>query len=154
TTDAARNPLIEAIERFPADVPEPGRKRIRAEAARLIAERAAPAFAKLRDFFVNDYLPRCRETIAWSALPDGADWYQFEVRRHTTTRLTPRQIHELGISEVRRIRSQMDRIVAQAGFSDLSHYKRHLQTDPKYFYSDAKQLLLVYRDIAKRIDPE
>lgn len=153
-SDPGKNPLMQAVDRFPQDMDAADHRRIRAEEIRLITQVDAPAFARLREYFINEYLPHCRKAVGWSALPDGDEWYRFEIRHHTTTRLSPKQIHRLGLSEVRRIRKEMDRTVLQAGYKDLSSFKQFLQNDPRFFYQDPEQLLIGYRDIAKRIDPE
>src|SRR5207245_4897977 len=94
--------------------PEPGA--LRREGSAAYQAPIAPAFRRLHRFFVEQYLPRARETIALSDLPDGEAWYAFNVRQSTTTSLTPREIHEIGVQEVRRIRARMDTIVRESGF--------------------------------------
>src|SRR3989442_9812111 len=89
-----------------------------------------------------------------SALPDGAAWYGYRVRQFTTTSLTPEHIHELGLREVKRIRAQMDSVIASTGFKgSFADFARFLRTDPQFFYDDSASLVRGYRDIAKRIDP-
>ena len=75
-----------------------------------------PAYRKLHTFFVKEYLPAARDSIAMSALPDGQAWYAFRVKHATTTDLTPDEIHELGLAEVARIRAEMEKVKAEAGF--------------------------------------
>src|SRR3989442_15484210 len=89
-----------------------------------------------------------------SALPDGAAWYAYRVRQFTTTSLTPEQIHELGLREVKRIRAQMDSVMASTGFKGrFADFARFLRTDPQFLDDDSPSLVRGYRDIAKRIDP-
>jgi uncharacterized protein (DUF885 family) len=88
-------------------------------------------------------------------LPDGSAWYAYNVKTRTTTDMTPQEIHELGLREVKRIRGEMDKVIAQSGFEGtFAEFCHYLQTDPKFYYTDAEELLRGYRDIAKRIDPE
>jgi uncharacterized protein (DUF885 family) len=109
----------------------------------------------LRDFLAIEYVPHCRDTIAATALPDGQAWYAYAVASSTTTRLTPRQIHEIGLDEVKTIRSEMERVMRSTGFDrDLAAFFAFLQTDPRFFYSRPEDLLAGYREIAKRADPE
>jgi uncharacterized protein (DUF885 family) len=90
-----------------------------------------------------------------SALPDGAAWYAYNVKVQTTTTRTPQEIHELGLSEVKRIRGQMDSLIASTGFSGgFNAFVNMLRTDPKFFYKDSASLVRGYRDVVKRIDPE
>jgi uncharacterized protein (DUF885 family) len=100
-------------------------------------------------------VPRARTTIGLSALPNGADWYAHLVRRYTTTGMTPQQIHELGLSEVKRIRAEMDKVIAAVGFKGtFEEFSRFLRTDPRFFYDKPEDLVDAYRVIAKRADPE
>jgi uncharacterized protein (DUF885 family) len=153
--DPDKNEMLKPFKEFPADIPEPQRARLRQEAAAVLKEKVLPAFGRLHDFFVKTYLPGARESIAMSALPDGKAWYAFNVRTTTTTALTPEQIHELGLSEVKRIRKEMDKVMAETGFKGgFAEFCQFLRTDPKFYYTDAESLLRGYRDIVKRIDPE
>ena len=130
--------------------PEP----LRAEAARVFHGQVELAVRKLRDFLADTYVPQARESIAMSALPDGEAWYAFTLRTSTTTDLTPGQIHQLGLSEVGRIRKEMDAVIASTGFrGSFAEFSEFLRTDPRFFYDRAEDLVAGYRDIAKRIDP-
>jgi uncharacterized protein (DUF885 family) len=153
--DPWKSPVLEPFLSFPETVPAADRERLRREAARIFAEQVAPALRKLHDYLANTYVPRARESIAMSDLPDGKAWYAFELRNHTTTDLTPEQIHELGLAEVRRIRKEMETLIAATGFSgSFADFSRFLRTDPRFFYDKPEDLVTGYRDIAKRIDPE
>jgi uncharacterized protein (DUF885 family) len=153
--DPAKNAILKPFMEFPAEIPEKERERLRKEATMALKEKVIPAFGKFYEFFVQTYLPKTRETIAMSDLPDGRAWYAFNVRTVTTTSLTPDQIHELGLSEVKRIRQEMDKIITQTGFKgSFGEFSKFLRADPKFYYTDADSLLRGYRDIAKRADPE
>jgi uncharacterized protein (DUF885 family) len=127
----------------------------RDEAIRIYRDQLIPAYAKLTRYLVETYLPGARETTGFASLPDGAAWYAQRVRRETTTSMTPQQIHTLGLSEVKRIRGEMDQVMARAGFKgSFAEFAKFLRTDPRFFYTDKDELVCGYRDIAKRIDPE
>ena len=114
-----------------------------------------PALSKLHQFLVTRYLPACRETTDAASLPDGAALYAYNVQWHTTLRKTPQEIHEIGLAEVKRIRTEMDQVMAQANFKgSYEEFKEFLRTDPRFYFKDAESLLTAYRDIAKRADPE
>ena len=148
--DPLQAPLLKPFVKLPDGVPE----QTRAEAVRIYRERIVPAFAKFREFFSGEYLPHARDTVALSALPDGAAWYAQRVRRETTTNLSPQEIHELGLSEVKRIRGEMEKVREQAGFKGtLAEFATFLRTDPRFYFNDARELVREYRDICKRIDP-
>ncbi len=129
--------------------------RLRAEVAAALREALIPAYRKLLTFFEAEYLPRARETVAMSALPDGEAWYAFNVKQMTTTDLTPEAIHALGKSEVQRIRAEMEKVKEEAGFKGpLAQFFSYLRTDRRFFLTSREALLAAYRDIAKRVDPE
>jgi uncharacterized protein (DUF885 family) len=153
--DPLAAPVLRPFQRMPASLPEAVRNRLRAAAAAVYRDAVAPAYRRLHAFFVDEYLPRTRETIAMSALPDGEAWYAFSVRQSTTTRLAPAEIHEIGRREVARIRAEMDRVRAQTGFTgDFGAFMHFLRSDARFFFESADALLAAYRDIAKRADPE
>ena len=153
--DMEKNALFKSFTEFPAELPEADRARLRKEAAAALKEKVIPAFGKLHEFLVTRYLPGTRESIAMSELPDGKAWYAFRARISTTTTMTPQQIHELGLSEVRRIREEMHKVIAQTEFKgSFEEFLKHLRTDPKFYHKDAASLLNQYRDICKRADPE
>jgi len=125
------------------------------EAKRVYTASVAPAFQRLHDYFASTYLPACRESIAATSLPAGAAAYSFHVAWQTTTELTPKQIHEIGLSEVKRIRAEMDKVIASTGFKGSFHdFTEFLRTDARFYYDKPDDLVNGYRIIAKRIDPE
>jgi uncharacterized protein (DUF885 family) len=153
--DPMRSPLLTPFARMPATIPAADRERLVAAASRAYTEQARPAFQRMHTFLVNDYLPKARETIALIALPDGEAWYAFNVRTTTTTGLTPKQIHEIGLAEVKRIRAEMDAVIVESGFTgNFVEFCDMLRTDPGFYFTDKESLLAAYRDVAKRIDPE
>ena len=153
--DPLKSALLAPFTRFPVGIAESDRTRLRADAVRAYNEQDRPAFQRLQSYLTNTYLPRSRETIGMSALPDGAAWYTYNIKVQTTTTRTPREIHDLGLSEVKRIRTQMDSLIRSTGFSgDFAAFTNMLRTDPKFFYTDSAALVRAYRDITKRIDPE
>jgi uncharacterized protein (DUF885 family) len=154
-SDPSRSPLLEAFRRFPPAIPEAERAELTARAADAYVQVARPAFEKLRDFLGTRYLPACRQTTAASALPDGTALYAYNVKWHTTTSLSPQQIHQTGLAEVKRLRAAMDEIIAASGFSgSYDEFVRFLRTDQRFYFTDADALVSAYRDVAKRADPE
>jgi len=153
--DPLASALLQPFHEFPAGFPEAERARLTERAKTVYAGAVAPAFQKLHDYFAQSYLPACRETIAAAALPDGAQTYAFRVRWQTTTSLTPQQIHEIGLAEVKRIRAEMDKVIASTGFSGSFHdFTEFLRTDPRFYYDKAEDLVNGYRIIAKKADPQ
>jgi uncharacterized protein (DUF885 family) len=152
--DPIKSPLLQRFTRMPSSIPPDAQARLRAEAIDAYRTKLRPAYQRLLTYLTETYLPRARETIALSALPDGARWYAFRARLNTTTDLSPDRIHELGLSEVGRIRTTMDSIIASIGFTgSFTDFTTFLRTDSQFFYTDSASLIRGYRDIAKRVDP-
>ena len=146
-TDPAKSPLLVALQKSKDTA-------AREEATRLLKEKIIPAYKKFLEFLTTSYIPKCRDSIGFSALPSGSDWYAFRAKTSTTTSLTPLEIHSIGLSEVKRIRAEMDQVIAATGFKgSFEDFKKFLRTDSRFFYEKAEDLLIGYRDIAKRIDP-
>jgi uncharacterized protein (DUF885 family) len=151
--DPWRSPLLAHFRQISADVPPEDQERIRRAALEAYTKKAAPAFHKLLSYLTETYIPGCRESIGLGALPGGAEWYAYAVRGATTTDLTPRQVHEIGLSEVKRIRAEMDQVIAGTGFKgSFAEFVRFLHTDPRFFYDKDEDLVEGYRAIAGRID--
>ncbi|PYQ55766.1 MAG: DUF885 domain-containing protein [Acidobacteria bacterium] len=155
TDDPAKSPVLETFQQIPDGIPAAGRERLRREAAQIFQSQVAPALRKLHDYLVRTYILGARQTIAMSDLPDGRAWYAYEVKNATTTDLTPEQIHQIGLAEVKRIRQEMDALIAATGFKgSFQEFCQFLRTDPRFFWDKPEDMLRGYRDIAKRIDPE
>jgi uncharacterized protein (DUF885 family) len=153
TDDALASPLLVAFTEIPGSIRPAERERLTATAVEIYNGQLKPAFAALRDFLVDEYIPGARESIATKDLPDGAAWYAFLARQSTTTDLTPEEIHAIGLSEVARIRGEMDKVIADSGFEgSFEDFTTFLREDPQFYFDNAEDLLMAYRDIAKRAD--
>jgi len=153
--DPWQSALLAPFAEFPESIPAADQERLKKEALAVYNDQLAPTYRKLHNYLVETYIPGCRESIARTALPDGEAWYAYNVRMMTTTDMTPREIHDLGQSEVRRIRAEMEEIVAEAGYENrFDDFTEFLRTDPQFYFTEASDLLTAYRDIAKRADGE
>jgi uncharacterized protein (DUF885 family) len=151
----AKSPLLQPFTEFPADFPPNERARLTEKVQKIYWSAVLPAFQRLHDYIAKTYLPACRENIAATSVPDGAGAYAFHVRWQTTTNLTPKQIHEIGLSEVKRIRAEMDKVIAAAEFKGSFHeFTEFLRTEPRFYYDRPDDLVNGYRIIVKKIDPE
>jgi uncharacterized protein (DUF885 family) len=126
----------------------------RAAATEAFTNGIAPAYERLLDFLESTYLPGARTTTACRDLPDGEERYAHAVSVHTTTELSPAEIHDIGLAEVARIGSAMDAVAKGAGFDDLTAYALHLRTDPAQHHQSAEALLEGYRAIGRHIDAQ
>lgn len=153
--DPTKSAFYKPFLKFPDGISQAERDRLQTEAKRVIATDVVPAYRKFQSYFNDQYLPKTRESIAAVDLPDGKAYYDFLARYYTTTDLTADEIHAIGLKEVARIRGEMEKVKAQAGFKGtLSEFFTYLRTDPRFFHKTPDELLTAYRALSKRIDPE
>jgi uncharacterized protein (DUF885 family) len=140
---------------MPATIDAAVAGRARERAAATIAAAIDPALARLRAFITDVYLPAAPNEVGLAHLPNGAELYAYFAQSYTTTSMSPDAIHELGLSEVARIRAAMEELARQTGYhGSLAEVFEQLRTDPANYYPDPESLLGAYRAFAKRIDPE
>ena len=152
---AAASPFFRAFENMPDSIPAGDRERLRATAIETIEKTVLPAYRKLARYFDNKYLPAARDSIGQSALPEGSAWYEFLARSFTTTRMTPDDIHRLGLEEVKRIRGEMQQLIDGLEFGgSFQEFLTFMRTDPQFYYDDPDDLYEAYLATSKRIDPE
>ena len=149
------SPFYEKFRTFPDSIPPLERERLSAEARKVIAESVIPAYRRFTAVFRNEYLPTCRETVGIWDTPDGRAYYANRARYHTTTSLTPEEIHKIGLAEVARNRAEMQKVMDEVGFKGtLNEFFDHLRTDPQFYYTTGDELYRAYATITKVIDPE
>ena len=128
---------------------------LRSRAKAAIEQNVLPAYSRFLTFFEQEYLPASFDSVGCWQRPDGQRMYAALARKFTTTDLTPQQIHDIGQSEVARIRSEMEAIQAQVRFDgSFQEFLTYLRSDPQFFYTDPNDLLQAYKDCCQRIDPE
>jgi uncharacterized protein (DUF885 family) len=148
------SPFYKPFKKFPDAIPNADRERLAQAAKEAITAGVLPSFQKLKKYFADEYLPAAFDQVGVWQMPQGAEFYTYLARRHTTTNLTPQQIHEKGLSEVARIRGEMQSIMEKVGFKGtLPEFFTKLRTDPQFYYKTPEELLEAYRALAKRIDP-
>jgi len=149
------SPFFERFRTYPGSIPAADRARLTAEAKRVIAEDVVPAYRRFQAVFRDEYLPATRSTVGLWDTPDGRAYYQFLARCHTTTALTPAEIHAIGLREVARNRAEMQRVMDEVGFKgSLTEFFQQLRTDPEFYYKTGEELFRAYAYIVKMIDPE
>ena len=153
--DLLKSPLLKSFSDYPKTMTKDQQTKITNEAIAIVKDSIYPAFERLLTFLENDYIPNANRSIALSDMPNGSNWYRHRAKRFTTSELTPKQIHSLGMREVKRIRKQMDKVITDSGFSgSFEEFTTFLRTDSQFYMTSAESLLTGYRDIAKRADPE
>ncbi|HEX9773632.1 MAG TPA: DUF885 domain-containing protein [Steroidobacteraceae bacterium] len=141
-------PILE----LPAGMSVGDRRRIIAAWENKLGVAVLPALRRLRDYLANDYLAHTRPSVGLSELTNGAAWYAYRVRLHTSTAMTPQQVHELGLSEVARIRAEMERIKSRVGHKgDLSSFFESLRNDPRFVAREPQALLDGYAALKLRV---
>jgi len=149
---AADSLLLKPFASLPESMPPARRAALRSRGIDLVEREVRPAQRTVLAFLEDDYRPAARPGIGIASVPGGREYYDCLVRRHTTTALTPREIHQLGLAEVARIRHEMDRTRADAGFGGThAEFLAHLRTGPR-FYVDGARYGERASEIAKRAD--
>ena len=149
------SPLFVAIDEMPDTFAAADRERLRARATDALEDQVLPAYKKLYRYFNQKYLPAARDSIGLSAAPNGSAWYGHLTRSYTTTRMTPDDIHRLGLEEVNRIRGEMMDVIKEVSFDgSFKEFLEFLRTDPQFYYDTPEELYEAYLATSKRIDPE
>jgi uncharacterized protein (DUF885 family) len=152
-TKAEESSLLLPFARMPANIPAAAQADYRERALTLVRERILPAQRRFADFLARDYSPAARPAIAWRSTPNGEASYRFLVRRETTTKMTPDEIHQLGQTEVARIRGLMEATIRQTGFTGgFAEFLKMLRTDKRFYAQTPEDLLEKASEIAKRAD--
>jgi len=150
-----KSPFYKPFKENISVLPESLRSTYRNKGQTTIQENIFTSYKKLYDFFLYKYLPNSRENISAASLPNGNRFYEFKVKSYTTTNKTPQEIHEIGLSEVLRIRTEMDKIIKKVGFvGSFNDFISYLRSNADFYYNKPDDLLDGYRTICKKADPE
>ena len=120
----------------------------------LIINEINPAYEDLNNFLKNDYLVNSRDSIGIKDIPDGKRYYEELAKHFTTTDLTPDEIHDIGLKEIERIRSEMEEIIESVDWDgDFNSFLNYLRTSPRFYYDNPDDLFDAYLIMSKTIDP-
>jgi len=145
--------LWKPFKAYPASVTPAERTQFEAEAKQAIESKVMPAYATLLTFLRQDYIPHTTEALGAEQLPDGKAYYRAQIKEFTTLDMEPEAIHQLGLSEVAKIRAQMLDVMKETGFKgDFPAFLTFLRTDPQFYTKDPQDLLNRAAWIAKRVD--
>ncbi len=155
TPDITKSIYYTPVILMPASFNEADKNRITFDLSKLIAQVLVPSYKKLADFLENEYLPKSRSSIGFDELPNGNKLYNYLIRYWTTTNKTPEEIYQTGLSEVKRIRAEMELTKAQTGFKgDLPAFFEYMKNDPRFMpYKTADEVLGAFKKIQRTIDP-
>jgi uncharacterized protein (DUF885 family) len=147
------NPLYGPFTQMPSTIAARDQDALRAEAATVIRDVVAPAYASLLTMMRNEYLPRARTTLAAVAMPDGEAYYQAMIEKFTTLNLTAKQIHEIGLKEVARLEAEMQATKERANFTGtMAEFFHFLRTDPQFYAKTPRELLAYSAYVSKKAD--
>jgi uncharacterized protein (DUF885 family) len=153
-TDPQASPLYKPFTKFSPSIAAADQARLAKAAQETISSAVVPAYRKLKEFVGSDYLAAAWDQVGIWQLPNGAAMYGYAARHNTTTNLSPQQIHDIGLSEVTRIRAEMQAIIDKTGFrGSFAEFAKFLRTDPKFYFRSESELLDAYRALSRRIDP-
>lgn len=149
------SPFWGVFETMPASISPESAAELKSSARAIIADQLTPAYAEFKRFIEEEYLPKTRARPGIGTLPGGKAVYAMLARHFTTTDMTPEEIHNIGLSEVARIRGEMEEVIEEVGFDgDINAFNDFLRTDPQFYYETAEELLEGYQAVSKRLDPE
>ncbi len=147
------SPYYGPVKQFPADFSEADKARFTEAYARTITDEIYPAYKRLRDYLADDYLKDAREGVGLKYMKGGDKLYAYLIEQTTTLPLTADEVHNLGLSEVARILTEMEAIKTEVGFNGtLPEFFNYLRTDPKFKMPTREALTQGYYDIGKKVD--
>jgi uncharacterized protein (DUF885 family) len=145
--------LMSPFEKKPASMNQQAFDGFKAQAAIEVEESILPSLKKFETFYMEEYAPACRAEVGTSSMPGGAEYYAHRVKMFTTTDRTPDEVHNIGLSEVARIRGEMDEVQIQAGFEGtFKEFQNHLRTSPEFYPKTRQERMDAAAVILKKMD--
>ncbi|HRO02827.1 MAG TPA: DUF885 domain-containing protein, partial [Terricaulis sp.] len=152
---AEQSPLLLPFDTLPANVSADERAALRARGLAIVRDQIKPAQAAQVRFLETELLPAARDTLGVRSLPNGEAYYSYLVRSFTTTNMTPDEVHALGLTEVARIRAEMDAVIAETGFTGtFAQFLTFLRTDPQFYARTPQELMEKAAEISRRADAQ
>ncbi len=148
------DPFLLPTKKYPASISAEDQKRLTQQITDAISADVIPAYKTFAAFLRTEYAPEGRTTLAVTSLPDGQKRYENDIYGRTTTRMTPDEIHQLGLREIDRIQAEMIAIAKKEGFADLAAFRVSLKTNPKYVPTSAEQILEDFRHYIAQMEPK
>ena len=149
------SPLFRPFIDFHESIPLVEQGRLSEELKAVLKNDVFLAYENLYMFFTEHYLPNCRETIACADFPNGNDYYQYLIKSYTTTELKAREIHNIGLKEVQRIKDEMKEVIKRADFEgSFDEFLTFLKSDSRFYFETEDELLDAYRVICKKADAQ
>ena len=153
TGDAKNHSFFKPFMTFPDTISDEDQSRLTALGEAAITNSVLPAYQDLKDFLSTEYLPNARQTVGIGTTSEAREYYRALVRYFTTLDLSPDEVHQIGLDEVARIRSEMDKIIIGLNFEgSFADFLNFLRTDPQFYATSEEQLLKEAAWIAKQLD--
>jgi uncharacterized protein (DUF885 family) len=148
------DPFLLPAKKFPSSISAEDQQRLTQQINDAVNNDVIPAYRSFAEFIRTKYAPEGRTTLAITSLPDGLKRYQNNIYARTTTRMTPEEIHQLGLREIDRIEKAMLAIAKKEGFADLAAFRASLKTNSKYIPTSADQILDDFRHYIAQMEPK
>jgi uncharacterized protein (DUF885 family) len=148
------DPFLQPTKKYPASISPEDQKRLTQQITDAINTDVIPAYKSFANFLRTEYAPEGRTTLSITSLPDGQKRYENDIYARTTTRMTPDEIHQLGLREIDRIQAEMTAIAKKEGFADLASFRASLKTNPKYIPTSSEQILDDFRHYIAQMEPK
>jgi uncharacterized protein (DUF885 family) len=148
------DPFLLPTKKYPADISPEDQKRLTQQITDAINADVIPAYKTFATFLRSEYAPEGRTTLSITSLANGQKRYENDIYGRTTTRMTPDEIHQLGLREIDRIQAEMTAIAKKEGFADLASFRASLKTNPKYIPTSADQILDDFRRYIAQMEPK
>lgn len=151
--DAEESVFWQPITNLPNDLTQEQKQQITSAYRNMIEGTLVPAYKKMAKFLETEYLPNSRSSVGLSSLPNGKAWYEYNIEQHTTMKLTADEIHQTGLSEVSRIRNEMNWVKEQLQFEgDLQAFFVHLRESDEFYFNSSEELISAYEKVKRKID--
>jgi uncharacterized protein (DUF885 family) len=147
--------LLAPFSKMPESIPQADREAFASDARRAIAYQYQPALQRFKAFLAGRYHAKAPEFAGLASYPGGAEYYEYAIKSRIVRGKTAREIHEVGLAEVKRLRNEIASIAKEVGFKGTTdEFIEHARSDPKYFFESPEAVLAAYREMPARVDPQ
>jgi uncharacterized protein (DUF885 family) len=150
----AANPFLLPLKKFPASFSDADKQKITAEMTKAVNEDVLPAYRKFAVFLRDEYAPKGRAELSIESLPDGKERYAEAVKMMTTVNITPAEVHQLGLDEVKRITAEMTELAHKQGYKDLASFRAAVNADPKWRPTSEQQIVDDFAKYIHQMEPK
>jgi uncharacterized protein (DUF885 family) len=151
---AEGSPFAKPVNKFPAGISEADQQRLRSAVLSAVQDEILPAYKRFTVFVRDDYAPHGRTEPGVWALPDGAERYRYQIRRMTTTDLSPKEIHQIGLKQLAETEAEMLVLARKLGFNDLASLNEHIKSDREFYATSGAQVLQLYTQYTRQMEKQ